>query len=150
MPSPGTSPSWTSTSPRLRTSPRVWRRDQAGRPPASTRGGPPFSPQLIRGACGGEVSPTSGGRARGEAGTRRRGRRGGGVAAAPRRAAGGGRGGGVTGSRVAGDVGGVQRGCRRDCGLVCAVWVAGGAGAGDDRGVLPVTPFAPWCFVPGS
>ena len=58
--------------------------------------------------------------------------------------------GAVTGSRVAEDVAGVQRGCRRDCGLVCAVWVAGGAGAGDDRGVLPVTPFAPWCFVPGS
>src|SRR5262245_56580429 len=35
-------------------------------------------------------------------------------------------------------------------GLVCAVWVAGQAAAADDRGVLPVTPFAPWCLVPGN
>jgi hypothetical protein len=31
--------------------------------------------------------------------------------------------------------------------------VAGRAAAADDLGVLgvlPVTPFAPWCFVPGS
>jgi hypothetical protein len=34
--------------------------------------------------------------------------------------------------------------------LVCAVRVAARAAAADDRGVLPVTPFAPWCFVPGS
>jgi len=41
--------------------------------------------------------------------------------------------GAVTGSRVAGDVPGVQ------------LSVAAG-----DRGVLPVTPYAPWCLVAGN
>src|SRR5260370_6963140 len=43
----------------------------------------------------------------------------------------------------------VSGGGRRGCGLACAVGGAGGPAGVHDRGVLPVTPFAPWCFVPG-
>jgi len=54
--------------------------------------------------------------------------------------------GAVTGSRVPDDGGGRPAGNRARPGGR----VAGRASRGDDGGVLPVTPFAPWCFVPGG
>src|SRR5712692_3686161 len=44
----------------------------------------------------------------------------------------------------------MSSGSALSCGPVAAIGARARAAALDDRGVLPVTPFAPWCFVPGN